>query len=61
MAESILKSIASAKKLNWKIDSAAVREWNVGRPPEPRCLKVLKENGLGSNHVGRTVGILCFF
>lgn len=60
MAESVLKSLAARNNLNWKIDSAALREWNVGRSPEPRCIKVLAENNLTSDHIGRQVSLTCF-
>lgn len=57
MAESILKHICSNESvpLNWTIDSAALETWNVGRPPEPRCLLVLAENGMTSYHIGRQI------
>uniref|UniRef100_T1H3C6 acid phosphatase n=1 Tax=Megaselia scalaris TaxID=36166 RepID=T1H3C6_MEGSC len=55
MAEAVLKSLAAQKNLNWKIDSAALREWNVGRSPEPRCIKVLAENNLHTDHIGRQI------
>ncbi|XP_041777793.1 low molecular weight phosphotyrosine protein phosphatase 1 [Anopheles merus] len=57
MAESVLKSMASEHGLtDWYVDSAALREWNVGRGPEERALAVLAEHGLTSDHVGRLIG-----
>lgn len=58
MAESVLKDLlskVSGKQLNWYIDSAAIADWNVGLSPEPRCIAVLEENGLTSNHIARQV------
>lgn len=59
MAETILKHIVALKKseisLNWDIDSAALRSWNIGYPPEDRCLQVLSEHGLKSDHIGKEV------
>uniref|UniRef100_A0A182VUG7 Phosphotyrosine protein phosphatase I domain-containing protein n=1 Tax=Anopheles minimus TaxID=112268 RepID=A0A182VUG7_9DIPT len=56
MAESVMKSIAARHNLtDWYVDSAALREWNVGRRPEERALTVLAEHGLTSDHVGRLI------
>uniref|UniRef100_A0A182NU48 Phosphotyrosine protein phosphatase I domain-containing protein n=1 Tax=Anopheles dirus TaxID=7168 RepID=A0A182NU48_9DIPT len=56
MAESVMKSIAAGHNLtDWQIDSAALREWNVGRLPEPRALTILAEHGLTSDHVTRLI------
>uniref|UniRef100_A0A182Q6B4 Phosphotyrosine protein phosphatase I domain-containing protein n=1 Tax=Anopheles farauti TaxID=69004 RepID=A0A182Q6B4_9DIPT len=56
MAESVMKSIAARHNLtDWQIDSAALREWNVGRLPEPRAITILAENGLTSDHVTRLI------
>ncbi|XP_058060366.1 low molecular weight phosphotyrosine protein phosphatase 1-like [Anopheles bellator] len=56
MAESVMRSVATKHGLtDWQIDSAALREWNVGRRPEERALAVLAENGLSSDHVGRQI------
>lgn len=52
MAESVLKSIVDER---WEVDSAALADWNVGRDPEPRCIKVLAANGLTSYHKTRQV------
>ncbi|XP_055385162.1 low molecular weight phosphotyrosine protein phosphatase 1-like isoform X1 [Condylostylus longicornis] len=57
MAESVLKNITHNKDLNWIIDSAALRSWNVGYPPEPRCLQILSEHGLTSDHIARKITI----
>uniref|UniRef100_A0A182T701 acid phosphatase n=1 Tax=Anopheles maculatus TaxID=74869 RepID=A0A182T701_9DIPT len=56
MAESVMKSLAARHNLtDWHVDSAALREWNVGRRPEDRALAVLAENGLTSDHIGRLI------
>lgn len=55
MAESVLKSIIAEHNLNWYVDSAAIADWNVGFEPEPRCITVLGEHGLFSDHIARQV------
>ncbi|XP_053667034.1 low molecular weight phosphotyrosine protein phosphatase 1-like [Anopheles marshallii] len=56
MAESVMKSVAARYNLtDWYVDSAALREWNVGRRPEERALTVLAEHELTSDHVTRLV------
>jgi protein-tyrosine-phosphatase len=58
MAAAVLNSLVQTtpdQRIKWEIDSAALADWNVGRSPEPRCLEVLKENNLTSDHIGRKV------
>ncbi|XP_058449305.1 low molecular weight phosphotyrosine protein phosphatase 1-like [Malaya genurostris] len=55
MAEAIMKHMVMTEGLNWTVDSAAIADWNVGYSPEERCLAVLRENSLDSNHVGRQI------
>ncbi|XP_061386148.1 low molecular weight phosphotyrosine protein phosphatase-like [Musca vetustissima] len=55
MAEGILKHLALKNQLDWIIDSAALRSWNVGRKPEERCLKVLDDHGIKLKHYGRMI------
>lgn len=59
MAESVLRNMVDEKY--WYIDSAAIADWNIGRSPEPRCIKVLGENGLTSNHITRQVYAVYIF
>lgn len=54
MAESVLKSIAEDDK-NLFVDSAAIADWNVGYSPEPRCIQVLSEHNMTSEHITRQV------
>ncbi|XP_053681916.1 low molecular weight phosphotyrosine protein phosphatase 1 isoform X2 [Sabethes cyaneus] len=56
MAEAVLKDMVAREALDWVVDSAAIADWNVGYPPEDRCLAILRENGLDSNHIGRQIG-----
>ncbi|XP_062540189.1 low molecular weight phosphotyrosine protein phosphatase-like [Armigeres subalbatus] len=56
MAEAVMRDMVLRENLDWTVDSAALADWNVGRQPEPRCLAVLHENGLHSEHVGRQIG-----
>ena len=37
----------------WTVDSAGTTDWFAGELPERRALKVLRENGLTSDHVAR--------
>lgn len=59
MAESILKHLLRSHKdineTNWEVDSAAIADWNVGYLPEPRCIKILADHNLQSNHIARQV------
>jgi low molecular weight phosphotyrosine protein phosphatase len=64
MAESVMKSVIAKSEnesVDWEVDSAALADWNVGRSPEPRCLAVLRENGLTLDHVGRKITTEDFF
>lgn len=54
MAESVLKSIAEDDK-HLFVDSAAIADWNVGCSPEPRCIQVLSEHNMTSDHITRQV------
>lgn len=51
-----MRDMLLRENLDWMVDSAALADWNVGRSPEERCLTVLRENGLDSNHIGRQIG-----
>lgn len=56
MAESLLRHIAAELGASgWHVDSAGIADWNVGRTPEKRALRMLHENGLTSEHVGRVI------
>ncbi|XP_059610076.1 low molecular weight phosphotyrosine protein phosphatase [Phlebotomus argentipes] len=54
MAEAVLKNLLPQAS-TWEVDSAALADWNVGLPPEPRCMRILQENGLHSDHIARQV------
>lgn len=65
MAESVLRNLTDAahagvddeadEERKWLIDSAGLADWNVGRSPEPRAIRVLAANGLHSDHITRQV------
>jgi len=56
MAEAIMQNLLTKhSNLNWIVDSAAIADWNVGYLPECRCITILKENGLTSNHISRQI------
>lgn len=57
MAEAIFKTKLEHEQINVFVDSAGLASWNVGRTPEPRCLRVLEENEIGTEHLGRQI---CF-
>lgn len=40
---------------DWQVDSAGLRDWNVGVEPQARTQDVLKQHGLKTNHFGRMV------
>lgn len=54
MAESVLKSIAKGDHRLY-VDSAAIADWNVGCTPEPRCIQVLSEHDMTSDHITRQI------
>lgn len=55
MAETIMQNLMVKTSLYWEIDSAALRTWNIGRKPDKRCLRVLREHGLRTDHFCRLV------
>lgn len=61
MAEAILKhKLSDLEKqkdtiYGWTIDSAAIADWNVGYTSEDRCIAVLQENNMNTNHIARQV------
>ena len=40
----------------WLIDSAALGNWHVGQGPYSSAMKVLKANGVKTDHIVRQVG-----
>lgn len=62
MAEAIMQNLMVKTSLYWEVDSAALRNWNIGRRPHKYCLRVLHEHGLRSKHFCRLVseqGVQC--
>lgn len=57
MAEAVFAAACAADARVWHVDSAALLRWNIGQPPEHRCLNVLADHGLQTQHLGRMVGI----
>lgn len=59
MAEAIFKHIVKEKQLTdkWDADSAGILRWNIGGLPEPRARKVLEDNNVEYDHLGRLVRI----
>jgi len=56
MAEAIMQNLMAKTSLYWEVDSAGLRTWNTGRRPHKRCLQILREHGLRSDHFCRQVG-----
>ncbi|GAB0088374.1 low molecular weight phosphotyrosine protein phosphatase [Sergentomyia squamirostris] len=54
MAEAVMKNLLPQSS-SWEIDSAAIADWNVGYPPESRCIKILQEHGIDISHTGRQI------
>lgn len=40
----------------WKVDSAAIGNWHVGKKPDQRALSVLSRHGIETSHRARQVG-----
>ncbi|XP_017084980.2 low molecular weight phosphotyrosine protein phosphatase [Drosophila eugracilis] len=53
MAEVIMQNLMVKTSLYWEVDSAGLRTWNIGRRPHKRCLQILREHGLRSDHFCR--------
>ncbi|KAH8375968.1 hypothetical protein KR200_011170, partial [Drosophila serrata] len=53
MAEAIMQNLMVKTSIYWEVDSAGLRTWNTGRRPDQRCLRVLREHGLRSDHFCR--------
>ncbi|XP_017041021.1 low molecular weight phosphotyrosine protein phosphatase 1 [Drosophila ficusphila] len=53
MAEVIMQNLMDKTSLYWEVDSAGLRTWNTGRRPHKRCLQILREHGLRSDHFCR--------
>ncbi|KAL3843235.1 hypothetical protein ACJMK2_021179 [Sinanodonta woodiana] len=47
-AEAVLQHLVSqsGKQNEWKVDSAAIADWNVGQKPDDRTMQILKKNGI---------------
>ncbi|XP_043656752.1 low molecular weight phosphotyrosine protein phosphatase 1 [Drosophila teissieri] len=63
MAEVIMQNLMVKTSLYWEVDSAGLRTWNTGRRPNKRCLQILREHGLRSDHFCRqfTVNDFLYF
>ncbi|XP_032295053.1 low molecular weight phosphotyrosine protein phosphatase 1 isoform X2 [Drosophila virilis] len=61
MAETIMQNLMVKTSLYWEVDSAALRTWNIGRRPHKRCLRVLREHGLRSDHFCRLLTVQDFY
>ncbi|KAH8257762.1 hypothetical protein KR038_000379, partial [Drosophila bunnanda] len=57
MAEAIMQNLMVKTSIYWEVDSAGLRTWNTGRRPDQRCLRVLREHGLRSDHFCRQFSI----
>ncbi|XP_017117562.1 low molecular weight phosphotyrosine protein phosphatase [Drosophila elegans] len=56
MAEAILKHLIQKQDLqDWHVDSAGLRDWNVGVEPQARGQQLLKQHGLKTKHLGRMI------
>ncbi|KAH8251820.1 hypothetical protein KR038_008998, partial [Drosophila bunnanda] len=56
MAAAILSHLLLKKNLqDWLVDSAGLRDWNVGVEPNPRTQDILKQHGLKTKHLGRLI------
>ncbi|KAH8356472.1 hypothetical protein KR200_011744, partial [Drosophila serrata] len=56
MAAAILSHlILKQNHRDWLVDSAGLRDWNVGIEPNPRTQDILKQHGLKTKHLGRLI------
>ncbi|XP_017046799.1 low molecular weight phosphotyrosine protein phosphatase 1 [Drosophila ficusphila] len=62
MAEAILKHLVFKRNLqDWHVDSAGLRDWNVGLEPQGRGQQLLKQHGLKTNHMSRMITAQDFY
>lgn len=57
IAEEVFRMKIHEKKINEKleVDSAGLREWNVGRKPDFRALHVMYQNNINCHKIGRQI------
>ncbi|KAM9273780.1 low molecular weight phosphotyrosine protein phosphatase isoform 1-T1 [Cariama cristata] len=57
IAEAVFRKLVTDEKIEnkWMTDSAAVSDWNVGRSPDARALKCLRNHGIETAHKARQV------
>ena len=57
IAEAVFRKLVTDEKVsdNWAIDSSAVSDWNVGRPPDPRAVSCLRNRGISTAHKARQI------
>ena len=46
LAEGIMQQKINERKLKWEVDSAGTGAWHAGELPDPRSIKVAKQNGI---------------
>ncbi|CAI9726115.1 low molecular weight phosphotyrosine protein phosphatase isoform X2 [Octopus vulgaris] len=57
MAHAIFEHLLKEKNQHnmWEVDSAAIGDWHIGKQPDERALKVLKENAINFRHTVRQI------
>ncbi|EGW02416.1 Low molecular weight phosphotyrosine protein phosphatase [Cricetulus griseus] len=57
IAEAVFRKLVTDENVsdNWAIDSSAVSDWNVGRPPDPRAVSCLRNHGISTAHTARQI------
>ncbi|KAH8304001.1 hypothetical protein KR018_001984, partial [Drosophila ironensis] len=62
IAQAVLENLIVRQNLqNWYVDSAGLRDWNVGKSPLGRTLNLLKQHGLETTHVARKITLMDFY
>lgn len=46
LAHGIVEHLAAEQGLDWEIDSAGTGNWHVGQAPDPRAIRVARNNGI---------------
>lgn len=46
LAHGIVEHLAGEQGLDWEIDSAGTGNWHVGQAPDPRAIRVARNNGI---------------
>lgn len=61
IAESVFRKLVEERGIadRWTVDSAGTGEWNIGDPPDPRALEILRQGQLALFPIPYENKIIC--